>query len=122
MTPADMLKALENGTLDPSEFSHRDHVVVAYECLQQSDFFRATTRIADGLRALTEKAGVPEKFNATITFAFMSRIAEYMHDGATSAEDLLQKNPQLLGDLDIRKTYDADRLSHPLAVQIALLP
>jgi hypothetical protein len=28
---------------------------------------------ADGLMALVEKSGVPEKFNATVTFAYMSR-------------------------------------------------
>ena len=51
---------------------------VAYEMLRKHDFIDATTRYAQSIRILATKAGAPRKFHTTITFAFMSLIAERM--------------------------------------------
>jgi hypothetical protein len=90
------LRRLKEGSLRPDDFSHRDHIGVAYEALLQYEFFEAVRVIADGIRALAIRVNVPEKYNATITLAFMSLIAERM--GAKyyqDAEDFIHCNADL---------------------------
>jgi hypothetical protein len=91
----EMFDALCRGTLDPEGFSHRHHVGTGFAALRRHEFFEATHLYATGLRSVVAKAGVPEKYNATVTLAFMSLIAERM-DGKDNAEAFLQANPDLL--------------------------
>ncbi len=118
----DMLAALEAGTLDPAGFSHRDHVGVTVAALQQGDFYDALARIARGLQRLTQIAGVPEKFNATVTFAFVSLIAQRMAAGCDSAEDFLRDNPDLLAGNPLAGFYPAGQADTPLAKRVPVLP
>ena len=119
---ADMLCQFERGALDPAGFRHADHVGVAYEALRRHGFFEALRIYADGLMALVEKAGVPEKFNATVTFAYMSVIAERMHrQPAANAAEFLAANPELLSGVLLER-YSRARLQDDLAKKVALLP
>jgi hypothetical protein len=115
------LQALDAGTLDPKAFRHRDHIVLAFEALRQEEFFAASARIARGLRGLAAKAGAPEKFNATITHAYLSLIAERMREGET-LDAFLAANPDLLDKARLRGLYSAERLADPRARQVALMP
>lgn len=117
------LAALDAGTLAPQDFDHRAHIAVAFEALREDDFFTASKRIADGLKRLTIAAGVPEKFHATITQAYMSAIAEAMH--ATPAEDaeaFLAQNEDLMKGAFLKERFSAACLSSDLARKVALLP
>ena len=117
-----MLERFQRGEIDPGGFRHAEHVGVAYEALARHGFFKALQIYADGLMALVEKAGVPEKFNATVTFAYMSRIAERMHrQPAASAADFLAANPDLLSGAVLER-YSKTRLQDDLARKVALLP
>lgn len=118
----DLLAQLKAQTLDPDGFSHRDHVGVAYEALKQHDFFTACKTYADGLIALTKAAGVPEKYNATVTLAFMSLIAERMQGTDGDADAFINANPDFLDKNFLRRKYPAARLSSPLARKVGLLP
>ena len=117
-----MLEDFECGEIDPGGFRHADHVGVAYEALARHGFFKALQIYADGLMALVEKAGVPEKFNATVTFAYMSVIAERMHrQPSASAAVFIAANPELLSG-EVLSRYSPARLQSELARQVALLP
>ena len=117
-----MLENFECGEIDPGGFRHSDHVGVAYEALARHGFFKALQIYADGLMALVEKAGVPEKFNATVTFAYMSAIAERMHrQPSASAAVFIAANPELLSG-EVLSRYSPARLQSELARQVALLP
>ncbi len=125
MTPdyRQALRDLTCGTLDPADFSHRHHIGVAYEALQQGDFFDAARQVAAGIRALTERAGVPDKFNTTVTWAFLSLIAERMRTTAhADAADFIRRNPDLGSGAALDPWYSKPRLSSALARSIALLP
>lgn len=72
---------------------------------------------------LTKRAGVPEKSSATVTFAFLSAIAERKANGVfTSAEDFVARNPDLLSRDFLEKLYSPARLANPLARYMPLLP
>ncbi|WP_294228387.1 hypothetical protein [uncultured Shimia sp.] len=117
------LLAMDAGNLAPQDFDHQTHIAVAFEALREDDFFTASKRIADGLKRLTLAAGVPEKFHATITQAYMSAIAEAMHLGdAQDAETFLVQNPDLLAGVFLKERFSAACLSSDLARKVALLP
>ncbi|HHZ10515.1 MAG TPA: hypothetical protein GX405_17230 [Rhizobiales bacterium] len=117
------LERLVRNELDAADFAHRDHVGVAYEALASGDFAEAVQRVHAGIRALAERAGVPEKANATITWAFMSLIAERMdRTQHANAEDFVARNPDLCRSDAIAPWYTTERLRSRLARRVALLP
>ena len=116
-------EALLDGTLSPEGFSHRAHVGAAYELLRRHDVFDALALYARGLRALTRRAGVPDKFSATVTFAFISLIAARMaQDHCGSAEAFVTANPDLLRADILSDHYPAEVLNSALARRVPLLP
>ncbi len=118
-----VLRDLIDGTLDPKTFSHKDHVGVAYEAIARHDIFEATSLVAAGLRNLAERAGAPEKFNATITMAFMSLVAERMYGGAyATACDFIEDNSDLLEKSVLTPWYSDARLKSDLSRAVPLLP
>ena len=117
------LRRLTDGSLAPADFSHADHIGVAYEALSANDFFAAAEMIASAIRALTERAGVPGKFNATITLAFLSLIAERMATtDHTDAASFIERNADLASGAALAPWYSKRRLSSDLARSVALLP
>lgn len=117
------LQRLHAGTLDPKNFRHSDHVGAAYEALSRHAYLEAVSIVSGGIRALAEKAGDTTKFNATVTLAFISLIAERMQTtDHPDAGDFLRQNPDLTGPAALVSWYSKDRLASPMARAIALLP
>ena len=122
-TTSELLEAFEANTLDPAGFKHRDHVAAAFEMLRRYDFLEASARYASGLRAITEKAGVPEKFNATITLAFMSLIAERMDAAGYDDFNAFEAaNADLASMSVLEQWYSKDRMTSDAARKMFLLP
>ena len=118
-----LLEHFLNDTLDPAEFDHRSHVVVGYELLSRHDFDTAYLTYVRHLKALTIRAGVPEKFNASITFAAMSVIAERIGlQPPDNADEFLDTNPDLLRAQSFTSGFSKERLGSDLARRIPLLP
>ena len=132
MTNADMhadrdylatLRRLIDGTLDPQRFDHKDHVGVAFEAMARHEFFEAAHLLADGLRGLATRAGVPEKFNATVTMAYLSLIGERMQDrDFRDGNAFLRANPDLIGGDVLARWYSKERLNAAVAKKVAVLP
>lgn len=123
MTHADLLRQMRDGTLDACDFGHREHVGVAFLALEDHDFFDATALFARGIRRAADAAGASEKFNATVTFFFMSLIAERRAGSDyEDSEAFLAANDDLLSEDLLGRWYSGDRLADPLAKRIALLP
>lgn len=118
-----LLGQLVDGTLDPTDFSHRDHLGVAAAALRQYQFFPALALIADGLESLAIRAGCPGKFNATITLACMSRVAERLAlSGNQPLDAILDDCIEPTGQASLLALYGSERLTGRLARQIPLLP
>ncbi|MEL7114436.1 MAG: hypothetical protein AAGP08_02415 [Pseudomonadota bacterium] len=117
-----LLDALIARSLDPAEFSHRDHVAAAFAALDRFEFFQAMLVYADGLRDLARRAGVPDKFNATVTAAFMSLIAEHKAEGFRDPDEMLRAHPQLLSHDLLGRWFSANRMTTDLARRIAVMP
>ncbi|PWE16426.1 hypothetical protein DDZ18_13485 [Marinicauda salina] len=120
---AALLAAFEEGRLDPAGFSHADHVRVAFELLKQESFLGAARRYEAGLRALTVRAGVPEKFNLTITLAFLALIAEHLaEDPGIDWATFVAAHPALFDRALLKRWYASERLGDPRARDHLLMP
>lgn len=117
------LDRLVRNELDAADFAHVDHVGVAYEALVSHGFADAVQAVYAGIRAMAERAGAPGKANATITWAFMSLIAERMNTTRhANAEEFIVCNPDLCRADAIAPWYSPGRLRSELARKVALLP
>lgn len=117
------LRRFRTASFDPASFSHREHVRMGFELLRQSSFPRALLTYSEAISRLAIKVNAPQKFNQTITTAFLSLIAEAMSTpGARSFEDLVGHHPELLEKGLLERLYSPDRLTSALARQTFLLP
>lgn len=122
MTPAD-LSAFEAGRVAPSAFGHAEHLEAAFMLLRQAPFLEAVCRYVCGIRALAKRAGHPDKFNMTITFAYLSVIAERMADAPEANwPDFIGANADLYDRSLLHRWYGPARLSNPKACGSFLMP
>ncbi len=120
---ARLLDQMATDTLDAATFRHVDHVGVAYQALANHGFFDALHMVATGIDRAATRAGALDKFNATITVAFMCLIAERMAaDPYDHAQDFIDRNSDLVTGAPLRALYSPARMVSERARRIALLP
>ena len=118
-----LTKAFEAHTLDPDVFGHLEHVQVAYEMLQRYDFLEVSERYSRAINSIATRAGAPEKFNLTITLAFLSLIAERVHDTEHSDfEEFLALNEDLKSGSVLNRWYSREVLASDFARTHFALP
>lgn len=117
------LERFERLEVDPATFCHIDHLEAAYAMLSKYDFVDACTRYAATIKSMAESVGALEKFNATITIAFMSVVAERKYRaGNTGWDAFIASNPDLLDRNLLGAWYSRERLSSDVARVQFLLP
>ncbi|MEM9635999.1 MAG: hypothetical protein AAGA50_32100 [Pseudomonadota bacterium] len=118
-----LTEQFETQSLDATTFTHVDHIGVACKMLQKYDFLEAAARYGSALRAIATKAGAPEKFNTTLTLAFLGLLSERMADTPhkTFAE-FMDKNPDLVSRSLMETWYSKDRVGSGRAKEIFLMP
>lgn len=107
--------------IDAKEFTHLDHIGVAYEILLRFDFLMAVQIYSESLDAIASKAGAPDKFNLTVTLACMSIISERMQPGE-GFETFVNTNQDLLETNFLEKYYSDERLNSMKAKGMFLMP
>jgi hypothetical protein len=113
----------ERGEVDPAAFTHREHVRMGYELLCRHDFPEALRRYSHGLRILVDRAKAQDKFNLTITVAFLSLIAERMRAGETGDfARFAGDHPELFDRGLLLRFYTTARLNGAQAKGTFLLP
>lgn len=115
----------KSATVDPAEFDHEAHVLVAWRYLQDDDLLPAIQKYSEALRALTVKLGVAGKYHETITWFYMIAVSERI-GGERNAdwpgfkavnEDLFARKPSL-----IQKYYSNAQLMSENARHVFVLP
>lgn len=117
MDDLELITAFENCTLPPAEFSHRNHVRVAWICLREHSLLDALARFVASLKRYATSLGASAKYHETITFAFVFLIHERMQRTpcATFAE-FADANPDLFGNV-LERYYSKETLASELARQ-----
>jgi hypothetical protein len=88
--------AFESATVDPAAFRHRDHLYVAWCYLRALPLEEALARYVRHLRELTAALGVPHKFHATMTWAYVVLLHAAMERSPRATfDELLAENPTL---------------------------
>ncbi|MEO0369034.1 MAG: hypothetical protein AAF197_09655, partial [Pseudomonadota bacterium] len=118
-----ILERFEKLRISPEEFGHLEHLRLAYEMLDKYSFLDATYRYASTIKAMARQAGAPEKYNTTITFAFMGLVAERRRVAKSeNFDEFLQASPELQQHELLGSWYSDARLYSELARSIFVLP
>jgi hypothetical protein len=109
LTDDELLDGLENGTLAPADFRHREHLRAAWAALDRWGRAGAEQRLLAGLASLAARAGQPGKFDAALTRAWLDALdaARREHPGARTVDELAAVRPDLLDVRRVRITNDA---------------
>lgn len=108
----------ESARISPGAFNHREHVRLTWTYLKEFDLGEAAHRITRGLQAFARNAGQPQKYHATVTWAFLVLVQERMaalpeeHPWSRfeqESPDLLNEGRALLLRYYRRSTLDSDR-------------
>ena len=116
------LVAFEAGRLDPTTFTHRDHVRIAHALLSRDRFTAAADRMSTGLRGMLVRAGRQDAYHETITIALLALIAERMDAAPSTFDAFATRHPELFERNVLDRVYGSDRLASPVARRTFVLP
>jgi hypothetical protein len=124
MTDTEFQEAFESGALPPEEFHHRDHVRLAWLYLRQEPLLTAIERFTAGLRCFAARAGKPERYHETVTWAYLLLIHERMRSGSADTFDaFLEANADLVGDPSpLTLYYRGETLASDFARRVFVMP
>ena len=113
------LQAFEDGTLPPSQFSHRGHIRMAWLYLRACGWDEGMIHIRSGIQTFAARLGATTKYHETIT-VFWARVVHHMiadQPHIDSFEDFLAHFPQILDSHLIESHYSTELLRSALARQ-----
>jgi hypothetical protein len=120
-----LVEAFENARIDPARFGHREHLYVAWRYLRELPLEEALAQYVHHLRKLVRALGVPDKFHATMTWAYIVLLHEAMQ-GAPNADfdELLASHAELADHRAgvLYAYYDRAQLGSDEARQHFVLP
>ena len=118
-----LLRQFEAIEIEGDSFRHRQHVEVAFEMLDKYSFLEACQKYSNVINTMAVRAGAADKFNVTITFAFLSIIAERKAQMPNAELDgFLSANSDLLDKELLKGWYSDERLRSVDARRHFLLP
>ena len=94
----ELANAFEAGRVPDGEFTHTDHVRVAWQLLRRYPLGLALDQVIRGIQALARQRGLPDLYHATITTFYVLAIADRMGrgDNAGDFETFAARHPELL--------------------------
>lgn len=121
----DIVDGFENATIEPGEFGHEAHVLVAWYYLKEQSLLEAIARFTRAIKRLTRKLGVTSKYHETITWFYLIKVAERLRAAPdldweafkAANPDLFSWNPSL-----IEQYYSKALLESDTARRMFLLP
>lgn len=119
-----LLEAFETGGVDPSAFSHRDHVRVGWAMLGPGGlpFHQAYARYRQGLLRLTAAAGVPDKYSETQTLGWLALIHQGLEATGEGTDFAAYEARAGLHGRSLVERYPPGRLASAAARRGLVLP
>jgi hypothetical protein len=112
----EFVAAFEECTISPAAFHHADHVRLAWIYAGRYDAEGAEEKLLAGIRRFAAKAGVPEKFQYTMTLAWSRLVAASRKNSKAENTfgEWIASHPEFLDRRLLEKYYSADkRLGEP---------
>ncbi|TDW14237.1 hypothetical protein [Kribbella kalugense] len=95
-----------------SRFGHREHLRLTWLAVQRCGTAGAVDVISDGIQRTARYAGAPQKYNATVSRAWVELTAYHMSEVPGEAfDDLVQRNPGLLDKRLLTRFYSSRTLA-----------
>jgi hypothetical protein len=113
--PRELTELLDQ--IGPTEgFGHREHVQLAYLAVRRYGTAEAAERIGRWLRHLTAYAGAPQKYTATVTWAWTEIVghhvaADQAAQGPADFDSFAARHPRLLDKRLLRGHYSSSVLA-----------
>ncbi|MFF5296218.1 hypothetical protein [Paractinoplanes globisporus] len=93
-------------------FDHRAHVRVTWQTVREAGMPAAIDLVSDGLRRTARYAGVPQKYHATVSRAWVELVAHHAeHDPAPDFDAFAARNPALLDKRLLTRFYRSSTLA-----------
>ena len=97
-------------------FGHREHVKLTWLAVRRCGTPGAVELISDGIQRTARYAGAPQKYNATVSRAWVELTAYHMAEApGESFDELLRRNPGLLDKRLLTRFYHSRTLASPAA-------
>ncbi len=127
LTDSELLKRLESADLANDAFRHREHLRAAFVALSRSgDLAEGALRFRRALKQFAHAHGADQKYNETMTWAYLVLIQERMHRAQfETSQQFLAAYPELLSHRGgvLSRYYDVDAVTgSPVARRLFLLP
>jgi hypothetical protein len=124
MSDDEFLAALEACSLSEREFDHAAHVRAAYLYSRSGDLASALAKISRAIKSFADSLGKPDRYNETITVAYLALIRQTLHVSGDSGdwEGFAQANQGLLERDLLLQFYPRTQLESELARRVFLLP
>jgi N-formylglutamate deformylase len=118
-----LVQAFEAAALEGRRFGHREHLQVAYCYLRELPLEEALARYVRHLKRLAAALGAPDKYHATMTWAYLVLLHEAMQESPGASFDaLVREHPALLDKDRLLAHYDRRELDSARARRHFLLP
>lgn len=97
-------------------FGHREHVRLTWLAVRRCGAAGAVELISEGIRRTALYTGAPQKYNATVSRAWVELTAYHMAEAPDeSFDDLLRRNPGLTDKRLLTRFYHPRTLASPAA-------
>ncbi|HET6989060.1 MAG TPA: hypothetical protein VFI00_20710 [Kribbella sp.] len=99
-----------------ARFGHREHVRLTWLAVRRCGTAGAVELISDGIQRTARYAGAPQKYNATVSRAWVELTAYHMAEVPDeSFDELVRRNPGLLNKRLLTHFYRSRTLASPAA-------
>jgi len=106
MTDTDFQQLMAEVTASTGRFGHREHIHLTWLAVHRHRMPTAISLISNGIRQTARYAGAPQKYNATVSRAWVELVAHHTHhDGDADFDTFLARNPALLNKRLITRFY-----------------
>jgi hypothetical protein len=125
MSDDEIIHQFEAGRVSPESFHHADHVRLAFAYLRQYPALTALDRFSNALRQFAASLGKADRYNETITYAYLFLIREKMAQSPEMEwEEFARQNPDLLvGKYGIlNRYYEQETLKSDFARKVFVFP
>jgi N-formylglutamate deformylase len=120
-----LVRAFEACDPELGALTHAEHLRVAWHYLRHEPLGLAAERMDAGLRRFAASRGAPDRYHATITWAYVVLLAECRRElGNVPFDVVAERHPALLDHANgtVRRLYGPGQLDSALAREVFLLP
>lgn len=111
MTDEELRECFENLTLSAADFSHREHLRIAWLYLREYPLLQVLEIFPRNLKRFALAVGAQGLYHETITWAFLMIMSERMAPTDRTFEEFLAQNPELVEKEFLHRYYRPESLA-----------